>query len=159
MDLKSVHIIYASTSGHTEYVAQLLTAALRDKLGQQVSCTRAEESQLRSLTECNVLVLAAATWNTGGVEGQLNPHMAELLDHRASNADLYGKACACVALGDDRYYYTARAADHLERYVVSHGGYFAVPVLKLINEPYGQEDIVRRWASALTHVVASRTRS
>ncbi len=146
----SVQIVYASTSGHTEYVAELLAVALAEADPERkVRSTRAEKAQAQTLLDCDLLVLAAATWNTGGVEGQLNLYMAKLLDHGAKDVDLSGRPCACVALGDDRYFYTARAADHLQNYVASHHGDLVVPTLKVINEPYGQEDVIRRWAIQL----------
>ena len=49
-----------------------------------------------------------------GIEGQLNPYMWVLLQDKAKNLDLAGKPCACIGLGDHRYFYTARAADHLD---------------------------------------------
>ena len=49
----------------------------------------------------------------GGMEGQLQPHMHEFLLKRAKDVDLKGKNVAVIALGDERYYYTARAGDHL----------------------------------------------
>ena len=160
MAANPVQIIYASTSGHTEYVAGLLTVALGDAgLDRKARCTRAEKAEAQTFVDCEVLVLASATWNTGGVEGQLNPYMAKLLDHKAKDVDLGGKPCACVALGDDRYFYTARAAEQLQSYVVSHHGDLVVPTLKVINEPYGQEDIIEQWATRLRHDVLRSMRS
>jgi flavodoxin len=97
----------------------------------------------------DVLVLASSTWNTGSVEGQLNPHMWVLLQEKAKNLDLAGKPCACIGLGDHRYFYTARAADLLQSYVKTHRGRLILPTLKVINEPYGQQGKIRVWANQL----------
>jgi len=35
----------------------------------------AEKTQPQDLLSGDVLLLASSTWNTGGIEGQLNPHM------------------------------------------------------------------------------------
>jgi flavodoxin I len=109
----------------------------------------AEKTQPQDLISGDVLLLASATWNTGGIEGQLNPHMWVLLNDRAKTLDLAGKPCACIGLGDHRYFYTARAADHLQHYVNVHRGRLIVPALKIVNEPYGQEDAVRIWGQQL----------
>ena len=101
-----------------------------------------------------MLVLASATWNTGGAEGQLNPHMAALLQERAKELDLRSKPCACVGLGDHRYFYTARALDHLQRYVGTHHGRLIVPSLKIVDEPYLQEGSVRSWGKELAGALA-----
>jgi flavodoxin I len=145
-----LHIVFASTSGHTEYVVDALTESLKSIApGWEIEETIAERTQPQDLLSGDVLLLASSTWNTGGIEGQLNPHMWVLLRDKAETLDLAGKPCACIGLGDHRYFYTARAADHLQHYVKSHHGRLIVPTLKMIDEPYGQEEAVRGWARQL----------
>jgi flavodoxin I len=144
-----LHIVFASTSGHTAYVVDALIDSLKSTPGWEIEETMAEKTQPRDLLSGDVLLLACATWNTGGTEGQLNPHMWALLEDKAKTLDLAGKPCACIGLGDHRYFYTARAADHLQNYVKAHHGRLIVPTLKIINEPYGQEEAVRVWGRQL----------
>jgi flavodoxin len=142
--------VFASTSGHTEYVVDALIKSLKGIApGWEMEKTMAEKTQPQDLLRGDILLLAAATWNTGGTEGQLNPHMWVLLLDKAKNLDLALKPCACVGLGDHRYFYTARAADLLEHYVKAHHGRLVLPTLKIIDEPYGQEQTVRLWAKQL----------
>jgi flavodoxin I len=144
------HIIFASTSGHTEYVVEALIDSLRSITpGWEIEQTMAVKAQPQDLLNGDVLLLASATWNTEGIEGQLNPHMWVLLYDKAKTLDLAGKPCACIGLGDHRYFYTARAADHLQHYVKAHHGRLIVPTLKIIDEPYGQEEAVRVWSKQL----------
>jgi flavodoxin I len=104
-----------------------------------------------------VVLLASGTWDVRGIEGQLNPHMRELLHDKAADLDLAGKPCACIALGDDRYFYTARAADHLEQFVRSHHGRALLPTLA--NAPLSvrrsRASTPIRRASAVQEQVAS----
>ena len=145
-----LHIVFASTSGHTEYVVDALIDSLVGISSDwEIKETLAERAQPEDLLSGDVLLLASATWNTGGIEGQLNPHMWALLHDKAKTLDLAGKPCACIGLGDHRYFYTARAADHLQHYVEAHHGRLMVPTLKIINEPYGQEEAVRIWGKRL----------
>ena len=148
---RAVRIVFASTSGHTEYVVDALTDCLKSiALGWEIEATRAEKMKPQDLLSGDVLLLVSSTWNTGGVEGQLNPHMWVLLhDDKAKTLDLADKPCACIGLGDHRYFYTARAADHLEHYVQVHHGRLIVPTLKITDEPYGQEEAVRVWGKQL----------
>ena len=147
-----LHVVFASTSGHTEYVVEALIDSLKTIApGWEIDETLAEKAQPQDLLTGDVLLLAAATWNTGGIEGQLNPHMWVLLHDKAKRLDLAGKPCACIGLGDHRYFYTARAADHLQHYVKAHHGRLIVPALKIINEPYGQEEAVRVWSKQLVN--------
>jgi len=147
---RALHIVFASTSGHTEYVVDALVDSLNSITpGWEIEETMAEKAQPQDLLSGDVLLLASATWNTGGTEGQLNPHMSVLLHDKAKTLDLAGKPCACIGLGDHRYFYTARAADHLQRYVKAHHGRLIVPTLKITDEPYGQEEAVRVWGKQL----------
>jgi flavodoxin I len=148
-----LHIVFASTSGHTAYVVEALTDSLKSTPGWEIEETMAEKTQPQDLLSGDVLLLASATWNTGGTEGQLNPHMWALLEDKAKTLDLAGKPCACIGLGDHRYFYTARAADHLQHYVDAHHGRLIVPTLKIINEPYGQEEAVREWGRQLVNAL------
>jgi flavodoxin I len=145
-----LHVVVASTSGHTEYVVEALIDSLKTIApGWEIDETLAEKAQPQDLLTGDVLLLASATWNTGGIEGQLNPHMWSLLNDRSKNLDLAGKPCACIGLGDHRYFYTARAADHLQNYIEAHHGRLIAPTLKIIDEPYGQEEAVRVWGRQL----------
>jgi flavodoxin I len=147
-----LHIVFASTSGHTEYVVDALIDSLKSIApGWEMEETRSETAQPKDLLSGDVLLLASATWNTGGSEGQLNPYMWVLLHDKAKTLDLAGKPCACIGLGDHRYFYTARAADHLQHYVEAHHGRLIVPTLKIIDEPYGQEEAVRVWGKQLVN--------
>lgn len=147
-------LAYASTAGHTEYVTDILLNALQGAGGITVERKRAELCAPEDLSKGDVLVLASGTWNTGGVEGQLNPHMHALLKEKAAKADLKGKKVACIALGDERYRYTAEARVHLEEFAKSHGGQLLTESLVIVNEPYGQEAKVREWAKTFLSAVS-----
>src|ERR1700704_5918678 len=95
-----LHIVFASTSGHTEYVVDALIDSLKSIIpAWEIEETKAEKTQPQDLLSGDVLLLASATWNTGGTEGQLNPHMCALLHDKAKTLDLGGKPCACIGLG------------------------------------------------------------
>lgn len=126
----------------------IVSSVLREK-GVTVELQRAETAKVEDLARGDVLLLASGTWNTGGVEGQLHPYMYEFLLKRAKDASIKGKQAAIIALGDDRYRYTARAGEHLRSFVTTHGGVLITDPLAVINEPYGQEDRVQRWTQKL----------
>jgi flavodoxin I len=145
-----LHIVFASTSGHTAYVVDTLIDSLKSLTPcWEIEEKMAEKTQPQDLLYGDVLLLASSTWNTGSIEGQLNPHMWLLLRDKAKTLDLAGKPCACIGLGDHRYFYTAGAAGHLQHYVEAHHGRLIVPTLKVIDEPYGQEEAVRVWGKQL----------
>lgn len=148
--MPSLHIIYASTSGHTEYVVGQVVEQLKAVAPQVwVEAQRAELAKPEDLAKGDVLVLASSSWNTGSIEGQLNPHMFAFLKDRAAKEDLKGKRVALIGLGDDRYHFTVGALSHLEDYVKEHGGEVIEPSLRIVNEPYGQEEQVKNWTDQL----------
>lgn len=140
-----IFVSYASTAGHTEYVTDILLNVLQGAGSVAVERKRAELCAPEDFAKGDVLVLASGTWNTGGIEGQLNPYMHALLKEKAAKADLKGKKVACIALGDERYRYTAEARVHLEEFVKTHNGQLLMESLVIVNEPYGQEGKVREW--------------
>lgn len=153
--MSSLHILFASTSGHTEYVVDVLMSSLEKALPSlAIHKQRAESATPEDLLTGDFLILATGTWNTGGVEGQLNPYMHALLKEKAKNIDLGGKKCAVISLGDHRYRYTCGSAAHAEEYLTTHGGDLAAETLKIVNEPYGQEKKVEEWAARLIPLLA-----
>lgn len=148
--MPSLRILYASTSGHTEYVVGIALQTLAELFGDWLlSAQRVEQATPEDLTRADVLILASGSWNTGGIEGQMNPYMHFFLHKKANTVDLAGKPVGIIALGDDRYRFTAAAGDHLRAFVESHNGTVLEPQLRIVNEPYGQEEAVRTWASEL----------
>jgi flavodoxin I len=146
----ALQIIYASTSGHTEFVVDTLIAYLKkQRKDLTIDKKRAELATPEDLLLGDSLVLASSTWNTGGPEGQLNPHMFALLMDRAAGVDLKGKKVAVIGLGDDRYHFLCQAAMHLEEFVTTHGGMLIKPTLRIINEPYNQEKKIESWGLSL----------
>jgi flavodoxin len=129
-------------------VIEKLSEGLK-KAGVTVSTCRAELATPEDFSKADVLLLASPTWNTGNVEGQLNPHMDALLRDRAKDVRLNGQKILLVALGDKRYRYTANAATHMEEYVQTHGGTLLLPSFKFLNDPYGQESIVEEWIPSI----------
>lgn len=140
----SIQIIYASTSGHTEYVIQKLSEFLQ-QAKCEVQSAKAEQAKPEDLLVGDLLILASGTWNTGGVEGQMNPHMHDFLLSHAKDVELKGKKVMLIALGDHRYFYTCRAGEHMRKFVMTHGGQVIEPSLLIVNEPYGQEEKIQKW--------------
>jgi len=148
--------IYASTSGHTEFVISEISATLNRLLPDlKVECIRAERALAGDFERADILLLGSGTWNANGVEGQLNPHMDTLLNEALTAADLKGKPCAVASLGDDRYRFTARATEHLIKFITNHHGKSLLPPLVIVNEPYGQTDRISRWTEKLAGSIKS----
>ncbi len=157
LPMRSLHIIYASTSGHTEYVVDVLKKYFDENAKDQLSvtCEIAEKSKAEDLTKSDMLLLASGSWNVGGREGLPNPHMGSFLVKDAKDTNLAGKECLVIGLGDDRYKETARVTEHLATFINSHGGHLFVPPLVIVNEPYEQEAVVHKWADKVLSKLSS----
>lgn len=146
--VSSLQIIYASGSGHTEYVIDQVMTHLADV---KVDRLIAERAAGEDLLHGDVLLLASGSWNTGGAEGQMHPYMDELLKKKAAGIDLAGKRVLLIGLGDSRYRYTVGCLRYMEEFVQTHNGVVIEPVLKIVNEPYGQEKVIEEWVSSIKH--------
>lgn len=152
--MQSLHIVYASGSGHTQYAVQEVVDVLTAG-GITVTTQVAEKATEADFAKNDNLMLASGTWNTGGKEGQVHLYMFELLYKKAADADLTGKNVFVMGLGDSRYRHTSWAAKHLAEYVQSHGGTVVGKPFRVINEPYGQEESIRTWANDILTSLSS----
>jgi len=147
----TISVIFASTSGHTEFVVERLRDLWQGE-GHIVTMTKAEIATAKDFQKDDLLVLGSGTWNTGGIEGQLNPHMHELLFERIKEIDLKEKPVALVSLGDDRYYFTTRCTEHFMKWLKQANGKVLPPPLIIVNEPYDQKDRIEKWGRAIVPV-------
>ena len=150
MAAPSLHIVYASTSGNTEYVVDTISNYISTHDSQRsIEKQRAELAEANDLLRGDIVILGSGTWNTGGIEGQLNMYMHRLLEERAKDLDLQGKKMAFICLGDDRYYFRTRCTEHFFRFQREHNGILSLPPLVIVNEPYGQEERIHQWTEKL----------
>jgi flavodoxin len=140
-------IVYSSTSGHTEYVLEVLKTFLRAKNAPvEVRERHVETLEPKDLLECDILLLASSTWNS--TEGLLPPDFAVFI-RAARGLDLQGKPTCVIGLGDDRYRNTCKAAAHLMQFAREHNGKNLLPPLPIVNEPYDQDEKIVKWGEKL----------
>ncbi len=147
---RSLTIIYSTSTGHTEFVIDALIEHVRvKKKDLHIVKQRAEVTKPEDLTKADILLLACGSWNTGNVEGQLQPYMYDLVNGRGQEADLKDKPAAAIGLGDERYHYTARAAEKLTEFLTQKQAKILLPTLKVVNDPFDQATKVLAWADEL----------
>jgi flavodoxin len=136
-------IVYSSTSGHTEFVVDVLTQYLKSKEAPlEIRVQHVEETEPADLLQCDILLLASSTWNS--TEGLLPPDFAKFA-RAARGIDLQGKPTCVIGLGDERYYHTCRATAHLMQFARERGGKNFLAPLPIVNEPYDQREKVEKW--------------
>ena len=92
-----LHIVFASTSGHTEYVVDALTGFLKGAFpGWEVEETMAEKTQPQDLLRGDILVLASAEparhLSVAAAHGEAAGSGGPIEAHRAGGAELSGAA-------------------------------------------------------------------
>jgi flavodoxin len=148
--MPSLTAIIATTSGHTEFVLDTVLRYWKERMPNlTVRTVRAELATADDLLRCDVLLLGSGTWNTGGVEGQLNPHMHELLFERVEGIDLQKKPVLLLSLGDDRYYFTTRCTERFMQFIKKANGTSLATPLIILNEPYDKVEKMQKWAEAV----------
>lgn len=153
--IRTLTIIYTTGTGHTEFVVDTVITTLASLSPDlRVIKQRAEASTPEDLMKSDALLLACGSWNTNNVEGMMSPHMHDLLALRAAQEDLKGMPTAVIGLGDDRYFFTAKAADRMVDYCSTHNGTLLLPALKIINEPFDQTPKISAWAKELAAALA-----
>ena len=153
--IRTLTIIYTTATGHTEFVVDTVIAALGvSSPDMRVIKQRAESSQPADMSKSDALLLACGTWNTNNIEGQLSPYMHDLLAIRGATENLQGIPAAAIGLGDDRYFYTAKAADKLTEYLQTHHATLLLPTLKLVNEPFDQVAKIEAWAKEFATAIS-----
>lgn len=92
-----IHIIYASTSGNTEFIMDKVADVWRKK-GKDVFLHRSEKTDISVIKENKYFLLATSTWD----HGVINPFFNILLSEM-KKTDFSGKYAAFIGLGDRRY--------------------------------------------------------
>ncbi len=152
---RALTIIYTTSSGHTEFVIDSVIDLLtKERKELRITKQRAELTKPEDLTKGDLLLLACGTWNTGNVEGQLQPYMHDLLMNKAAAIELKGMPAAAIGLGDERYHFTAKAAERLNDFLQSHGANVLLPALKIINEPFDQQKKIDAWAKEFSLAIS-----
>lgn len=152
--IRTLSIIFTTGTGHTEFVVDTVISALATTCPDiRIIKQRAESSQPEDMTKSDALILACGTWNTNNVEGQPSPYMFDLLA-RSAKQELQGIPAAVIGLGDERYFFKARAADKLTEYLTAHHATIILPALKILNEPFEQAAKILAWSKELSNALS-----
>jgi flavodoxin I len=142
MDIKErirvnhVLMIYASMSGNTEAIADVIEESLTEE-GIEVVRKEALDADAEELLAYDHVLLGAYTWG----EGELPDEFLDFYEDM-ENLELAGKKVAVFGSGDMVYEHFCAAVDLLEQRIVERGGELVTEGLKVELAPYG-EDIER----------------
>lgn len=148
--VKTVRIIFGSTSGNTELtsekVAEVLCASAIN-----VEVKRVERSQASDLSGVNLLILASSTYGHGVLQEDFAAFIEGL-----DGFSFDGQKCAVIGLGDPKYdrEYHIESAKLLEKFVKEYGGEMIYPPLRISKSPVPHmETRVAKWAEELAKLI------
>ncbi len=143
--MKKAVIIYGSTTGNTETVAE----TIRDNMnGYDVTLLYVTDAKDDApVKEADLVLYGCSTMGLGELQEDFIPYY----EKRMTPALLKGKDVAVFALGDKENYeeYFCWAADILSKKVSECGANQVCEPLKVDGEPDDNEDAVAAWAQKL----------
>ncbi|MDR3090428.1 MAG: flavodoxin [Desulfobulbaceae bacterium] len=139
-------IVYGSTTGNTESVAEKIADVLRDK-GMAVTVKNVTAVSVSELGGDNDLtVLGSSTWGDEDIEFQED--FAELYEH-LGDAALHGKNVAIFGCGDSAYTHFCGAVDLLEESMEKLKANVVIGSLRIDGDPSDAGDEIHAWAEDL----------
>lgn len=143
--MKKATIIFGSTTGNTEIVADKIAENLAGYETQVVYVTDAKDDAL--VQGADLVIYGCSTMGLGELQEDFQPYY----DNRMTAALLKGKDVAVFGLGDKENYedYFCWSADLLSKKVKECGANLVCEPLKVDGEPDDNEDAVVAWAKGI----------
>ncbi|WP_438351740.1 flavodoxin [Paenibacillus sp. FA6] len=131
-------IIYASVSGNTEEIAELIADGIRAS-GAEVDLKTVENSHAEQLLQYKGYLLGAYTWG----DGELPDEFLDFCDEM-DEVDLQGSRAAVFGSGDSGYDIYCGAVDQLEEKLRTCGAMLLQESLKIEYGPNKDEKVLCR---------------
>jgi flavodoxin I len=131
--MKEILLAYASMSGNTEAIADLIEEELV-KHGLHVKRAEVYDIDASDLVSTESIIFGAYTWG----DGELPDDFLDLYDEM-DDIDLSQKQMAVFGSGDSSYDVFCGAVDLIEEKIKRRNGNIAVPGLKIELSPFGED--------------------
>ncbi|KUP07866.1 flavodoxin [Bacillus coahuilensis p1.1.43] len=128
--MKSVAIVYASMSGNTEAIADIILEKLKSHPIQADLLEIVDLDSATELQEYDMVFLGLYTWGDGEYPDESLDLVEEL-----EELNLSSKAFALFGSGDHSYPHFCGAVDMLEELIENRGGVLAAKSLKIELSP------------------------
>ncbi|WP_216831679.1 flavodoxin [Alkalihalobacterium elongatum] len=132
--MSEVLLVYASMSGNTEAIADLIEEGLQEE-SMNVTKLEVMDCDAEQLNAFDAIILGAYTWG----DGELPDEFLDLYDEMAG-LDLTNKQFAVFGSGDTAYEIFCGAVDLLEAMIEERNGQIVQPGLKIELGPDGEEE-------------------
>ncbi|MCP4575328.1 MAG: flavodoxin [Deltaproteobacteria bacterium] len=144
--MSKVLIVYGSTTGNTESVAEKINDIFEEKDWDTVF-KNVDETSVEELSwDYDLLLLGASTW--GDEEIEIQEDFTEFYENMDS-VSLSGKKAAVFGCGDSSYTHYCGAVDVIGEKLEKMGGVLPFESLKIDGDPDDVEDDVIDWATTI----------
>ena len=152
--MKKATIIFGSTTGNTEIVADKIAETMTGYDVQVIYVTDAKDDT--AVKEADLVLYGCSTMGLGELQDDFIPYY----ENRMTPALLKGKNVAVFGLGDKENYedYFCWAADILSKKVTECGANLVCPPLKVDGEPDDNEAAVNLHAALWPQMVSNGTK-
>jgi flavodoxin I len=144
--LGKIIIVYASLTGNTEEMAELIAEGVRSA-GAVADLKMVEDCNAVRLLEYDACLLGAYTWG----DGELPDEFADFVDEM-KELNLAGIRAAVFGSGDTSYRLYCAAVDELEQRLREFGAVIVQPPLKVEYGPSPEEKVLcREFGASFVH--------
>jgi flavodoxin short chain len=149
--MAKVFIVYGSTSGNTESVAEKLKGIVQNG-GHEVTLKNVTEVSVSDLADYDVLLPGSSTWNEGELQDDFVEYHMQL---ESEKPDLNGKKFAVFGCGETVYEFFCKAVDTLEETFSKLGAAKLTAGLKIDGYPEDDENIklVEEWGQKVVEAL------
>lgn len=147
--MKSALIIFGSTTGNTEEMADIIKAAM-DGAGIETEVKNVTDATVTDLTaDHDVLLIGCPAYGDDTIE--LQEDFQEFYD-QLDGTQLNGKPYAIFAPGDSTYEYYCGSVDMLEDRLGALGGTKVVDGLKVDGDPSDEKAEIILWVESIAAI-------
>ena len=145
--MTNVLIIYGSTTGNTEFVAETIHESFKSK-EHSVTLSNATDVSADILkNKFDLYLLGCSTW--GGDEIELQEDFESFYEDLSGDVSLIGKRFAVFGCGDSSYTFFCGAVDAIEDRISRLGGALVYDSLRVDGDPEVQE--INEWIEGVVN--------
>jgi flavodoxin I len=141
--MKKILIVYGSTMGNTEKLAEKIITELKSE-GIDIISKNVTDATIDDFSDYNILLFGSSTWGDGDLQDDFADFIPKL-----ESADLKGKKGAVFGPGDSNYDKFCEAVTIIEDTVKNCGLDLYVNGLKIDGEIDDSEDLIHEWVHNL----------
>jgi flavodoxin short chain len=145
--MNKVLIIFGSTTGNTERMAEIIKGQL-EETAKEIEVKNVTQASVEDLTaDYDLVLLGCAAYGFDSIE--LQEDFQEFYE-KINNIQLNGKPYAVFAPGDSSYEFFCGSVDMLQEKMDEIGGKMVVDALRIDGDPEDFENDIAGWVKSIT---------